>query len=184
MDYPVKAQRGFTLVEVLAAGIISSLLAAVLLTILYLASAHVKQLIPRQRVMTAYNVVSEQIHRMTRQACFVRAFGEAHAIPLPALGASVSFQDGLVFYDRSYNIIGGYYFSASGGHHLREWNTATNAWQAFKIAGDSLPVTPGNKFGHSADRKTVTFEIHLKYFIDGAWSLYKTPTETAQLKGN
>jgi hypothetical protein len=57
-------------------------------------------------------------------------------------------------------------------------------WEAFKVAGDTLWVTPGNKFSHSADRKSVTFEVHLNYSADGVVKIYRTPSEAAYLKGN
>lgn len=180
----MRRQAGFTLVEVLATGVISSVLAGVVLTLLYAGSSQVNEMVPRQQVISIYNLVSEQVHWTARRAYTVRSTNDGpFAVWPPTPAGPRTSQDGLVFYDRTGNVIGGYDIAPMGStNYLREWKGLS--FQPFKVAGDTVFVTPSLKFGHSNDRRSITFEILIRYVINGTTREYRTPTETAYLRGN
>lgn len=177
----MKSQSGFTLIEVLATVIISTLLAGVMLTLLKAGTDQISEILPRQKAMSMYNIVSEQINWTARQAYWVRQPDDMTACPVSPAGTFTNL-NGLVFYDKDCLEFGRYGFQAVGSRQFL-MERKNGIFQAFKVAGDTVFITRGNDFGYHSLRRAITFELQIQYIVKGETRDYRTASETAYLRG-
>lgn len=154
-------QRGFTLVEVLATGVIASVLAGSILTIMKLTSTQISQETERSRSARIFDIASEEIHRVARRARTV--LGDSETDSDDALSPSyrkVRFYTGPV---PGGTLLGGFNIrTVSGvGGVLEEWKSG--AFQTFKVGADSIVITnSGNFIIASATRSAFSFQFHVR----------------------
>lgn len=187
----MKPQTGFTIIEVMTAGILSTVLAGVVITLIVLTSEQIEASLSRQKAVARYEIVAEEVRKVARKAYTVRSTSEPEFTIWPPgnAGSLLTSQNGLKFYDRTPvagvpNCIGGFEFQgvAGGLSILREWKAG--AFTAFLVGGDSVFVTPSLQFSRDAARRVITFEIYVRYLVDESVRELKVPTQTVYLRGN
>lgn len=156
----MRGQRGFTLIEVLATGVIASVLAGSILTMLKLASTQITQETDRSRAARISEIAAEEISRVASRASLVLGDNEAD----PTVSLSSSYRK-VRFYGTPFSsgtLIGGYSIRtvAGLGGVLEEWKNG--AFQTFKVGPDSLVITNGGNFIISPSRGAFSFQFHVQ----------------------
>lgn len=174
----MRRQDGFTLVEALMAGALSTVLGGAILTVLYLCNDRMEESLAKAKLASQFEVVAETIHRMAREAYTVSGNGEDFSDPSTPLKF---WNLGWInFYRRDSTLIGGVGMNSSDPY-LWEW-TGTGM-RRFYIAGDSLYV---NRFraGILPGRKAATFRITLELTQGGKTYTLTSPREMALCRNN
>ena len=178
----MRPQSGFTLIEVVATAVISTILAGVILTLLHAGSDQAVEILSRQKAMSMYNVVSEQIGWTARQAYWVKQPGDGTACPGTPAGVYTGL-DGLILYDRLCTEIGRYEIATVDGRH-RLMERRLGVVKPFIVAGDTVFITPFSlDFGHTVSRRAITFALQIQYVVGSETREYRTPEETIYLRG-
>lgn len=177
----MKAQAGFTLVEVLTAGVLSTVLAGAIISILYLGTDQIEESLARQDAVALYTVVAEHIQAVASRADSVRSTEEEPGAPLDP---TAEFAD-VIFVNAANEPLGGFKVRPDGMRNLlMEWSTADDDWVPYTIAGipielDALRVPA---FYISPERRSATFQFNLLFTKNGKTTTHKFPVERAQCK--
>lgn len=164
-----RIEKGFTLVEVLATGVISTVLAGAILTLVYLGADEMLESQGRQKALAQYVLVQEQICRVARTAYTIRATGETY----PDVTAGTSSLPGLRFFKKTPagTQLGAFRVAEDTGTvYLRESTTPTAlTFKTFMVGADSIPSAFSNTFRQNAARTRAGFQLTVKYQIKGDW---------------
>ncbi len=120
----VWSQQGFTLIEVLITGVISSIVAGAIITVLYMTNDQIKEGIATEKLIQISTAATEQIRRSARMAAIVTC------------STAVLNRD-LNFFDSDGNQISGYKINSGGV--LQEWVVGVG-WKTMVIGSDSAIV--------------------------------------------
>lgn len=173
----MKRQAGFTLIEAMVAGVISTILAGSILSVLYMCNDRIKESMAMAKLTMMYDVVSEAFHRAAREASTIG--GNTETPPLSTLSAPFTGLGRITFYDSSGAATGG--FAILGDGYLREWKSGS--FQTFKIGVDSIYV-PDFHFSILTDRNAARFRLTFSMTSGGKTYVLTNPRETAQCRNN
>lgn len=128
----MKAQSGFTLVEALVSGLLSTLVAGATYSLLHMSSTQMKDGVGKMRLTQISTAVSDEIRYMARLATLVKAHSDPMTkddvtYPMDTTTAP-DFHHSVVFCNRGGDTLGGYRFLWTG--HLQE-------------LVDPTPIVPG-----------------------------------------
>jgi type II secretory pathway pseudopilin PulG len=89
----MKTEAGFTLIEILAGGIISTVLAGAMLALFYMVTANIKESEANSRLLRIQTVAQDQLRRTVRSAYGAKLTGEAGSIVDIAGGDPITYTD-------------------------------------------------------------------------------------------
>jgi type II secretory pathway pseudopilin PulG len=139
----MRRQSGFTLIEALTTGAISSIVGLALLSVLYMTNGQIKEGTATLRLARLQNVATEQIHRSARQAMAVWQQGTTPTANF-AFNQNLSPEmSGVIFCDPTGDTLAGYSVS---GDLLKELDTASGTWIPFEVAGDTVTVDEDSSY--------------------------------------
>ncbi len=117
-------QNGFTLIEVLTASLISTIVAGALLSVLSMTNNHIKDGAAHLRTGQMQTVVSDQLHTNAHAACGVKSTGESLIDPFttPTYDLGVASAKEIVFCTKAGLPIARYKIN-SVANYLEEWRT-------------------------------------------------------------
>jgi hypothetical protein len=121
--------RGLTLVEMLAAGIISTIVAGAFFSIYHMYSSELKETSAYFSMQQQYENVSEQIASCVRAAHNILPMDETYHDTCDTL---IDTASSVLFYSGNGRIIGGF---MSGGVEFMEYDTISDDWIPF-VAGN------------------------------------------------
>lgn len=157
----MKSRRGFTLIETLAAGVISTIVGGAMLSILSITNAQIKESIAHQRIGQMQTLVSEQIRNDARKAFGPKVPSEVPDSPFDANPEDDPGETTLLhatfFCHRN-----GVSFSAyriDGGILQHSSTPSLGAWQNIVVGGQPVKVTPASGFTVLSGRMGITFKI-------------------------
>jgi hypothetical protein len=166
-------QSGFTLVEALTTGVLSTIVAGALVSALSMTNSQIREGISETRLGRAQMVVSEQIQQRTRESWGILLNGESineetHYNELPTPPASTNE---VILGDKDGNPIAKYRVNAEG--YLEEGvhpdGSAEWSYIPFRIGEDTVHIDPATSAFKVADlRKSMKFA--LAYMQDGKTS--------------
>lgn len=170
----MKAQAGFTVIELMTVSIISTVIAGGVITMLYLGNTNIKEALALGRIAKVYDVASEHIHRVGNEAYTVS--GDMEALPLASIpGPSyVSGFSRLTFFDQANDTIGSVRVRSDG--YLMEWRKGTG-FQVFTVGTDSIYVDNQNNFAIAPGRKAFSFDLDIVKTLYGTTHTLSSPTE-------
>lgn len=158
----MKSARGFTLIEVLVAGVISTILAGTVLSIMHMANTHTRKGIHLAMASQMHEAVFDYVYRTARGAAKVKTLGE-QAGPPANLDATMN-QSGVVFADRNNAPVGGIKY-LSGSHKLQYLAApyGPGDWRYFVVAGDTarIKLYENGPFNIYANRRGVEWVFGL-----------------------
>lgn len=154
-------QRGFTLVETLAAGLISTIVGGAVLSILSMTNSQIKESIAYQRIGQMQTLVSEQIRNDARKAFGPKTPGEN---PDDAFDANpdddagdAAFLNGTFLCQRDGAAFSGY--RIENGFLQHSDTPGLGPWENIEVSGQPIKVAPGSGFSLLAGRRGITFKI-------------------------
>lgn len=182
----MKGQAGFTLVEALTAGVISTVLAGALLSILYMCNDQIEESLERQDAVALYTAVADHFRAVASRAAKVRSTDEAGGgfdLPVPAHPGDVHYED-VVFFDAADAAIGGFRIQDNGvTNELMEWSPGVG-WVPYTVAGTPIEMdefqAPG--FSISPGRRSATFKFNLRFTKNGKTTTHLFQRQRAQCK--
>jgi type II secretory pathway pseudopilin PulG len=137
----MKLQRGFTLIETMAVGLLSTIVAGALLTVLYLTNSEIKQGIVHLELVNLQSVVSEQIRKSARTANGVLLTDEAKNEPVFRLDLNTySGAKEIRFCNSNGNVFAKYQIHSGDPSYLEEWHTGLAKYQPFLVSDDTVYV--------------------------------------------
>jgi type II secretory pathway pseudopilin PulG len=158
----MKAQSGFTLIEVLVTGVLSTIVAGTLVTVLGMVNLQLNAGIAENRLGRIQTVVSEQIRSSMRKSWGVLQTGDVidNANHFNNLKAVASTQE-IIMSDKDGNPISKY--QIDNGGKLWEWHDGDPGdYYPFKIGEDIVYVDPDpvkSNFSLAQGRKSMTFTL-------------------------
>jgi type II secretory pathway pseudopilin PulG len=160
----LNGQSGFTLIEVLAAGLISTIVAGALLSVLYMSTGQIRDGASSLRLSQSQAVVSEQIRTSARKAfgAWSGSCPDPGPSDLDAAEALVAGYAGsgqlkqVVFCDPLGAILSGYSLETDG--RMYEW--VGGSFRPFRIGADEVMVDyAASNFIILARRRGIIFNI-------------------------
>jgi prepilin-type N-terminal cleavage/methylation domain-containing protein len=160
----LNARNGFTLVEVLAASALSTIVAGALLTFLHMTNGQIKEGSSHLRLVQLQDVVSEQLRISAHKACRVTAESDdpitsfdpivfTQGIP-PAL-----HKNEIRFYDKGVQLIAKYHVNSIDGY-LEEWDPIGARYLPFRVGDDTVFVNAArSEFNLYSGRAGLSFTI-------------------------
>ncbi|HLP42262.1 MAG TPA: prepilin-type N-terminal cleavage/methylation domain-containing protein [Fibrobacteria bacterium] len=174
----MRRQDGFTLVEALMAGALSTVLGGAILTVLYLCNDMMEESLAKAKLAAQFEVVAETIHRMAREAYTVSGNGENFSDPSTPLKF---WNLGWInFYRRDSTLIGGIGMNSPDPYL---WERAGTDMRRFYIAGNPISV----HYFHATileGRTAATFRITLELTQGGKTYTLTSPREMALCRNN
>jgi prepilin-type N-terminal cleavage/methylation domain-containing protein len=172
-------QAGFSLIEVLAASMISVLLAGVAYATFKLSNDQLEDGALGLRASQYATVALDQVSSTARSAYVVKKHGDpATALTAPFADPAYAALDTLVFCNRTGDTLGGY---AADGNYLREMVGGGPGWHfvPFRIGVDTVRIFPAtSSFGILPNRRGVEIRLHFYLAKDGDTA--KLPVHRAQ----
>ncbi len=164
------SQKGFTLVEIMAAGVVSTIVAGALLSVLSITNSLIKESASNQRLGQIQTAVSEQLRNDARIAFGPKASEvEDRSAPFdvnPDDDPIASNLQGIYFCDRDGDCFSGYRINKQN-LTLEEWHREIGGYNPFKVGEDTVHVdTANSRFAVLAGRKGVTFQIACRIHTD------------------
>ena len=158
----MKSHAGFTLVEVLVAGILSTILATTILSTLYLTNTQMKEGLASQRLTQFQIVVSEQIRKNARIAFAVKIVGDhpTNALSADTLSELIIHNESTVFFCNPAGAIFAGYRIHTSPDYLEEWSLGLNSFIPFRIGLDSVALkASASTFVVLPKRRGVLFKL-------------------------
>jgi prepilin-type N-terminal cleavage/methylation domain-containing protein len=162
----MKTQSGFTLVEVLVTGVLSSIVAGALVSMLSMVNLQMNAGIAENRLGRIQTVVSEQIRASARKSWGILQSGDiiddTHHFPDLA---AISSTSEIILSDKNGNPMVKYHIDNSG--MLWEWHDGDPGdYYPFAIGKDTVHVDAAHSdFTLAQGRKNMTFK--LAYTLEG-----------------
>lgn len=132
--------RGFTLIEVISASLISSILGLALISVFYMANSHLQEGIAYQKLSMVQGMVSAQIDRSAHKAFMVKMENGSGVYEGYADGNDDQTHSGkkqIYFCDTSGTPFAGYMLSGNNLLEMASFSgtslTGTPAWEIFRI---------------------------------------------------
>jgi type II secretory pathway pseudopilin PulG len=177
----MSSQSGFTLIEVLASGIISTVIAGAILSIVYLTNNQIQDGTANLRLEERQRVASEQIQRSAR---FARGgmMASENLVTVKAQDAGGSPPSGnlqeIIFFDDNWCLVAGY---KVGSNYLMEAFpascTALADYKALTIGDDTVYLDPAQSyFRYFNNRKSII--SNLKLTLQTAAGTYSRPNDS------
>jgi len=159
----MKRQSGFTLIETLVTGLVSTLLAGVVLSLLQLSNTQLLEGSAGLRLSRLYNATSSEIQRVGRRAYVVKTTGDI-LTGLPSDTLSAAAMTGLsnvMFCDTLGDSLGGY--KVLGDGRLQEWVKSGRTWKDLAFGPDTVRVDSARStFDILPRRRGISFTLRLK----------------------
>lgn len=154
-------QQGFTLIEALAAGLISTIVAGALLTVLYMSTAQIKEGSAYISLLSMQSIVSEQIRSSVRSAKIIKRVGELGTSTPTLVASAFTGLKEIWLLSKDGDTLAAYQVRP-GEPYLYEWKAG--AYQVFKVGNLTVDIDYGQtEFGILANRLGMTFQIgHIK----------------------
>jgi prepilin-type N-terminal cleavage/methylation domain-containing protein len=154
---PMKKQAGMTLVEVVVALIITSIVAGVGIVILLMHNDQLQYSALNTKLQAHYETALLQIAKVARTANSVQPWSETW--PPAAAAVTVASTQSIRMFDTGGVTIGG--FQTSSNALLQEYDTAQKKFKTFKVGADSVHITaaPKSDFAISNTRRQLTVNI-------------------------
>jgi type II secretory pathway pseudopilin PulG len=153
----MRSQNGFTLVEAIVVGIISSILAGMFIAFMYVHNDAVNRGVARAILLTQSEIVSDRIAAAVRNGNGVFAGGE----PWSANPQLAVCDTAVIEIRDNQGVTTALFFIGPITSRLYEGTTMGNL-KLFKTGKDTVTTTTGSSFSLSADRKRVTLNLGLR----------------------
>jgi type II secretory pathway pseudopilin PulG len=184
----MKAQVGFTLVEILAGGVISTILAGAMLSLFYLVTGNIKENAANARLLRIQTVAEDQLRRTGRKAYGAKRPAETDLITTLANNdgnAYTNLKEIGLFEDPD-ALIGAYKISQNGSRDtLLEWSFATGSYIPMIIGSDTVWLDgPNSSFSIFPNRRGIAFD--LRYRIQENGNMYSAASlrDSVLCRGN
>ncbi|MDB5050484.1 MAG: hypothetical protein JWO30_3555 [Fibrobacteres bacterium] len=188
----MKAQRGFTLIEAMVAGIISVIIPGVVITLLRVNNSQLSSNSTQMRLSQIADVVSEEIHQTAVSATYVYSTSEAGVGGCPVGDPIDQLNlDGVVFCNAAKAMIKGYrVVRLSVGNpigRLQERLPGDPDWKPFIVGSDTVKVTintnpynlkSGGIFEITDKSQAVSFNLHYDMRVAGVRDSLPVQTES------
>jgi type II secretory pathway pseudopilin PulG len=184
----MNSQSGFTLIEALATGLISTIVAGAILSLLHMSNAQINDGTINLRLARLQGVASDQIRSSTRIAAGVKTAAEdtitdfdhmpvMTAVSSPLKEVRLCQQNGLPF--ARYRIVDG-----TPQDYLEEWKeTPVKGYHPFMVGGDTVFVDYANSFFRILpDRRGITFAVQHTRAEDGKSYTFPRIEEVALIR--
>lgn len=169
----MKSESGFTLVEALATGVLSTIVAGTLVSVLDMVNTQIKEGEMESRLGLWQSVVSEQIRSSVRQSWGILQQGDPtgfdlHYDKLPAVDHMLSPEDlmpEILICDKDGIPMAKYHVNSEG--ILEEWQSGDEgSYHPFTIGDQIVHVDPDqSNFSVAKGRKYLSFK--LAYVLEG-----------------
>jgi type II secretory pathway pseudopilin PulG len=140
-------QSGFTLIESLTAGLISTIVAGALLTMLTVTNREIKAGTTHLLVGQMQSVVSDQFHISAHRACGVRTAGEpldgSYFTDAARYDIPVGDTNEIIFCDKNGSRLTSYRINRAF-NYLEEWDVGSHAYIPFKVGEDTVLINGAN----------------------------------------
>ena len=182
----MKSQSGFTLVEVVVASVLSTVIAAAVMSSLYMTNTQISEGSASQRLTQTQIVVSEQIKQKARIAYGVKRAVVDGPGPLSAAALSNPLITGLgevFFCNPAGDTLAGYRIALGV---LYEWKGGTgDGFFPFLIGSDSVSVNMANsEFRILPRRRGVIIKLNYQRTESGTTYSFPTIQETVICRNN
>jgi type II secretory pathway pseudopilin PulG len=174
----LKWQSGFTLIEALAAGLISTIVAGALLTVLSMTNAQIRDGAIRLKTGQMHTVVSDQLRTSAYNAYGVKAAGEDLTDPLtlPVYAGGVANTQTIIFCNKA-GIPFARYNINTVSNYLEEWLEAIPlvrpaGYYPFKVGVDTAFLN-GAASSFTLDPGRIGFSLNLLF--TSPYSTYTFP---------
>jgi type II secretory pathway pseudopilin PulG len=162
----VNSQQGFTLIEALAGGILSTIVAGAILSALNMTTRQIKESSSNLSLGQIQTVVSEQIRSDARKSFGAKGPGEnpTAQFDTPEDDPALTNQNGIVFCDSNGQPFARYQINTSTGN-LEEW--IDGSYVPFKVGSQTAQLDAANSsFGVLAKRQGITFKLVCRVLTD------------------
>ncbi len=153
----LKNQRGISLIEALVTGVISSVIAGAVISMMYLSTSQIEESSSRFSMQKLYDATAYQIGWTIREAAAVLAHGESFSNRLKY--RNFIPVESFYTYDTDGNVTGG--FGISSGI-LQEYDVVEGGFKPFVFGPDTVKVDSG-AFYLWADRAAVELDVVLRH---------------------
>lgn len=178
-----KVQAGFTLVEVLTGGVISTVLAGTILSMVHMVSGNLRESAANTRLERLQAVANEQIRTATRQAYGAKLF-QAEAGNIQDIAATdnaahanlseiwLIADDGILHW--AYQISGDYLMERRNG-----------AWIKMTVGPDTVMLDGANsRFGVFPNRRGIVADLRYRINENGTTYSYPPLLDSLLCRGN
>ena len=169
----MRKQAGMTLVEVIVAIILASIIAGVIMVLLSINNDQIRYVALNAKLQANYETALLQIAKLARTANSVQPWSETW--PPAAAAVAVASTQSIRMFDTGGVTIGG--FQTSSNTVLQEYDTAQKKFKTFMAGPDSVRITaaPVSDFAISNTRKQLTVNISV-------YTVYSTKRDTVPSK--
>jgi len=180
----MRTKAGFTLVEILAGGVISTVLAGAMLSLFYLVTGNIKDSAANSRLLRTQTVAEDQLRRAARKAYGVKlsqaevskghgGLGDIATIAADDPVAYTALTEIWLYQADPDGLIGAYKVSAGSSQDtLKEW--VNGAFTPMRIGSDTVLLTrAGSSFSVFPNRRGIAFDM--RYRIQENGNSYAAP---------
>lgn len=176
----MSSESGFTLIETLAAGLISTIVAGAMLSVLTMTTRQLKESSTSLNLGQIQGVVTDQLRSDARKAFGARGDFETPngAFTIPNTDAARSNQTEIIFCDKGGTSFSRYRIRSSDSI-LEEW--VDGAYTPFLVGNQAVHLDVGatkSRFGILANRFGVTFKLTCRVQTDKGFAFFPALEDT------
>jgi type II secretory pathway pseudopilin PulG len=150
-------ESGFTLIETLAAGLVSTIVAGALLTVLYMSTNQIKEGSANVRYIRLQSAVSEEIRANARKSKTMKRTSELGTASSSLSAAEWPGLKEIWLFNNDGDTLAAYQVKADSPH-LHEWKAGS--FQVFQVGSETVDINYANtEFGILPNRQGMTFRI-------------------------
>lgn len=157
----MRGQSGFTLIEAMVTGILSTMVAGVALALLRMSATQVREGSATLSLAASYSAVSEEIHRIGRIAHMVKTAGDPEGLPPDSLTLGLLDRTEAVFCNRLGDSLGGFRITSG---KLQELAGPLHGrfWKDMVVGPDTVYLdSSASRFDVKANRAGLDFRLRL-----------------------